>query len=72
MPSVFGLPLAMASLFTRGCILIQSAGTRAGAVATGLGVLFLLWALLNAIALLAFRAGTHTPGPVVSPAMSAR
>jgi membrane associated rhomboid family serine protease len=71
MPSVFGLPLAMASLFTLGCILIQRAGTRADAVTEGLGVVFLLCALLNAIALLAFLAGTHTPGPVVSRAMSA-
>jgi membrane associated rhomboid family serine protease len=71
MPSILGLPLAMASLFTLGCILTQKAGTRAEAVTEGLGVLFLLCALLNAIALLAFLAGTHAPGPAAIRAMSA-
>ncbi len=71
MPSILGLPLAMASLFTLGCILIQKAGTRAEAVTEGLGVLFLLCALLNAITLLAFLAGTHTPGSAAIRAMSA-
>lgn len=71
MPSLPGLPLVMASLFTLGCVLIQKAGTRAETVTEGLGVLLLLCALLNAIALLAYLAGPHMPGPVLLRAMSA-
>ena len=70
MPSILGLPLALASLFTLGCIVIQKAGRRAEAVTEGLGFLFLLCVLLNAIALLAFLAGSHSPGPVPFHAMS--
>ena len=53
MPSGLGFPLAMASLFTLGWIVIQKAGPRTEAVAEGLGALFLLSALLAVVALLA-------------------
>ncbi|MEL6059976.1 MULTISPECIES: hypothetical protein [unclassified Methylobacterium] len=68
MSSVFGLPLAIATVFTLGGILIQKAGRRAEAVTDGLGVLFLLCALLNAIALLAFftHARSAIPAPIRS------
>jgi hypothetical protein len=70
MPSGLGLPLVIASVFTLGCILIQKAGSRAEAVTEGLGFLFLLCVLLNAIALLAFFAGTRPTGPILIRSMS--
>jgi hypothetical protein len=61
---LLGLPLVMASVFTLGCILIQKAGRRAEAVTEGLGFLFLLCVLLNAVALLAFFASARSSGRV--------
>ena len=63
MPSGLGFPLAMASLFTLGWIVIQKAGTRTEAVADGLGALFLLSALLAVVALTA----NELLSPSVSP-----
>jgi hypothetical protein len=71
MPSGLGLPLAMASAFTLGWILIQYSGRRAEAVTEWLGVLFLLIVLLNAVALLAYFAGTRSGGIVLIRTMSA-
>ncbi|MGH1575257.1 hypothetical protein ACRAWG_37170 [Methylobacterium sp. P31] len=61
----------MASVFTLGCILIQKAGKRAEAITEGLGFLFLLCVLLNAIALLAYFVGTGPAGVVLTRSMSA-
>ncbi|MHB2209204.1 hypothetical protein [Methylobacterium sp. CM6257] len=71
MPTGLSLPLIMASVFTLGCILIQKAGKRAEAITEGLGFLFLLCVLLNAIALLAFFVSTKPTGVVLIRSMSA-
>lgn len=63
MASSFGVPLVMATVFTLGGILIQTAGKRAEAITEGLGFLFLLCVLLNAIGLLAFFAGPRAVNP---------
>jgi hypothetical protein len=65
MTSIFGLPMVIAAVFTLGGILIQKAGKRAEAVTEGLGAVFLLCALLNAIALLAYFAGPQSADPPV-------
>ncbi|ACB24452.1 hypothetical protein ABID82_002318 [Methylobacterium sp. PvP062] len=71
MPSGLGFPLAMASLFTLGWIVIQKAGTRTEAVAEGLGALFLLSALLAVVALLAAFGNGHATGLVLMRSVSA-
>jgi len=71
MASIFGLPLVMASVFTLGCILIPKAGRRADAVTEGLGFVFLLCVLLNAIALLAVFGRPRTVDPALGTTASA-
>lgn len=72
MASSLGLPLVMASVFTLGCIAIQKAGRRADAIMEGLGFLFLLCVLLNAIALLALFGRPRIIDPATGSTASAR
>ncbi|MBE7199933.1 MAG: hypothetical protein INR70_19300 [Parafilimonas terrae] len=66
MQPILGLLLVMAAVFTGGCLLIRMAGRRAEAVTGGLGFLFRLCVLLNAVVLLALFRGARSSGTAPS------